>query len=434
MVEFNLFKSIKDFIKVKNNDLSFLKVGDIVWAKRYSSEEEMESIPKGHRESPFIIIKQTRNKTYGLQCTSNPHPNIKWKHVYFPLGRLSYEFNKTSYVYTCKVFELNDFKYIKVMNHLSVTDLNNLYKSLYILIHSTFTYRPNLIDKDLKFKYDKGDIVKYKDKKYLIYDVTNKNYVCYPTVNKIKEKNKILINNTYYAFNFKNPKTIPIHSKLELKDWLNSGELEQVYNKRESIVSRAINNQKREVTVGTLIKVEDNFYYVYGEENNNFVSYKVYVTSTSPNNSILIIDHGLYYTELLVQFIKKTENYKIKRQASLEEIEHNKQLHAMSKNSRKKDRLVQIKNNKSKSFFSNENEIVPKSIVLNKYTNKYYLVLSKKNNILEIVNINDMKDYTEFEITEDNNPFILFRMASNKEFIMYRNKIDELMAIANSLY
>lgn len=41
-----LIEFLKKIIKVKDNDLSFLKVGDIIWARRYQTEEEKNKIKK----------------------------------------------------------------------------------------------------------------------------------------------------------------------------------------------------------------------------------------------------------------------------------------------------------------------------------------------------------------------------------------------------
>lgn len=424
----NLFKSIKDFIKIKNNDLSFLSVGDIIWAKRYENEEEKNKIPIGHREGPYVIIKQTKNKTYGLQCTSNPHQNVKWKHVFYAIGRLSYEFNKNSYICTGKLYELNDSKYIKVMNHLSDKDLNNLYKSLYIVLHSAHKYKSNLKDSDIKFNFDIGDIIKYENMRYLIYDLNNKNYYCYGICNKNKEKNKILINNTYYTFSFMNTVTIPKKAKIELLDWLNTGELELVYKKKEDI----LNKVNREIKIGTIIKVESEFYYIVDVLEDKYKVYRIIGSSLGKYNSVLIAEKGYYYTDLKLCYIDKNCKAKIRKQASDEEIKHNASLQYMSKQDRIKDKCEILKSPYLKKETILSKNLIPKTIVINTNTNKYYLILSKKDNILEIVNINEMKDYCYFEVTDDNNPFEIYRVVDDLEFDRYRKKIDEFMNLVST--
>ena len=55
----NILKIIENIFK-KNKNTYHKK--DIVWAKRYSSDIEEESIPLGHREGPYIIISKKRTK------------------------------------------------------------------------------------------------------------------------------------------------------------------------------------------------------------------------------------------------------------------------------------------------------------------------------------------------------------------------------------
>jgi len=62
------FKKLKQLFF--HSHLSNLKVGDIILARRYHNDQERDNIEEGHRESPFIIIKKTLFKVYGLECSS----------------------------------------------------------------------------------------------------------------------------------------------------------------------------------------------------------------------------------------------------------------------------------------------------------------------------------------------------------------------------
>ena len=83
---------------MQNKSLLFLKVGDIVWARRYRNEKEKNKIDKGHREGPCVVIKKDSNKVYVLNCTSNPHLEVKWKLIFYPLSKLEYNLNKSTYI------------------------------------------------------------------------------------------------------------------------------------------------------------------------------------------------------------------------------------------------------------------------------------------------------------------------------------------------
>ena len=101
-----IIEFFKKVIEVKDNDLSFLNVGDIIWAKRYKNDEEKSRIKMGHQESPYVIIKKSKGKVYALQFTSNPHWEIQWKMAYYPLGKLNYEMKKNSFINCMVVYEL----------------------------------------------------------------------------------------------------------------------------------------------------------------------------------------------------------------------------------------------------------------------------------------------------------------------------------------
>lgn len=81
-------------------------VGDIIWAKRYKTQSEKERIKVGHQSSPYVIIKKKAGKIYALQSTSNPHLEVQWKMVYYPLGRLNYNLQKNSYLNCSREYEV----------------------------------------------------------------------------------------------------------------------------------------------------------------------------------------------------------------------------------------------------------------------------------------------------------------------------------------
>ena len=39
-----------------------IKLGDILWAKRFKNKLEKSSIPEGHQYGPFIVIKKTNKR------------------------------------------------------------------------------------------------------------------------------------------------------------------------------------------------------------------------------------------------------------------------------------------------------------------------------------------------------------------------------------
>ena len=58
--------SSKKQIKINKKAILEVNVGDIIWAKRYHTEEEKLEILEGHREGPFLVIKKISK---GLICS-----------------------------------------------------------------------------------------------------------------------------------------------------------------------------------------------------------------------------------------------------------------------------------------------------------------------------------------------------------------------------
>ena len=69
---------------------------------------------------------------------------------------------------------------------------------------------------------------------------------------------------------------------------------------------------------------------------------------------------------------------------------------------------------------------VPMTIIQNVNNKKYYLIISRNDNVIEIVNINEISDMYFFELEENNCPFKYYRVFSKQEYDIYLKKINEL--------
>lgn len=114
------------------SNLEFLNEGDVIWAKRYSNEKEKLDIKEGHRESPYIIIKKTKRKVYGVECTTNNNTN---KNIItkLPLSNRKYPFLKDCYANMEKVVLLNRERYVKKIGIIDEDDLEKIYRILVVL-------------------------------------------------------------------------------------------------------------------------------------------------------------------------------------------------------------------------------------------------------------------------------------------------------------
>ena len=404
----------KEEIEVQNNDLSFLKVGDIIWAKRYKNNYERSRLERGHQESPFVVIKIENGKVYCLQCTSNPHQEVKWNILYYPLGRLNYETRKNSYIKCLTVSELKEIQFVELIGHLSDYDLNQLKKQLYILKNSKFKIKPKIERKYLDFKIWVGDIIEYNNRRYYIDSLNDKEFEVYQVSKKIKKDRSILINNTYYNFLFQNKEKINIHSFYNLVDTFNTGEIELINKYKENFHING--DSKEDLKIGSLIEYKENLYYVYDEKNNDQLVYHVY-NHYEKGMADILIDGYIYHTYFEQEIILKEKlikyGYNIKAYASSPEIEYNQKVFNLPKSKRILERKKLA--NDLLSSKRGVDDFIPMVILKNTNNQNYYLIVGREDNIVELVNINDFMDIFYFEL-DDNSPFEYYRILQKEEY------------------
>ena len=258
-------------------------------------------------------------------------------------------------------------------------------------MNSNFKYKPKFQLKKIKFNYEVGDIILYDNQKYYIDKIDNKNYLTFKVNNKNKIKNRILINNTYYSFSFNNVVVIKRKSKIDLVETFNTSEIELINNFKKELLNKKISNNNRIIKIGALIDYNSNYYYIIDEDETNFIAIRIHTSDDKDDNMILVnIDDGNYYTYF---------------------------------NDIKLSKKVSTKNNSERKDIK---YFVPKTIIVNKKNNNYYLILSRNDNTLELVNINDLSDYFYYILGEDSGPYEYYRIISEEEFLEYNKKINEL--------
>lgn len=405
-------------------------VGDIIWAKRYKTQSEKERIKVGHQSSPYVVIKKKAGKIYALQSTSNPHLEVQWKMVYYPLGRLNYNLQKNSYLNCSREYEVEKEQILSKIGHLTDYDLNQIRKQIYILQKSDFSVKPNIEKKYLKYKVEAGDIILKGDKRYYIYFLDRKYFYCYRLRERIKINKNILIDNTYYSFVFKKIEKIKRNGKYDLVDTFNSGEIEIVNNYIRDEIQKLNAEPDNTSMIGALIKYDDKMYYIYEENETIAFVYRVYPYGDKIEDFACVrVKNGLYKTKFEFLEISKENfvkgRYKKRRCASDDEIVKNEEIYHLSKRERKLENKklfdsAQLFRQRDISYF------VPMTIIQNVNNKKYYLIISRNDNVIEIVNINEISDMGFFELEENNCPFKYYRVLSKQEYDIYLKKVNEL--------
>ena len=391
-----------------------LKVGDIILARRYQNEEEKAELGKNHQISPHIIIKKTLFKIYALQCTSNAHQNLNNPYAYFFLGKLKYNLNKNCYIKTFESYEIIRYQYLKTIAHLTNNDFNKLLKNVFIVSKQKNAKLAKKVLTHLKYVFDVGDLIEYQNQKYYIYQ-TDKKYLYLTLINKkAKSKNKIVINNTLYGFNFAKKSKIKKNKKIKL---INTFDLREIMliNKYEEEYLNRLKARISPATVGCLIKYQDQYYYVFEEKDNCYNVIILYNSSFKKQMKKIVIEGGIYYTLFEKQFLKKDLELAVKRKANGKEIASN----------------LYLISNKHYLNIPNDNLFLePRMIVTNTINKQNYLILNKENNIVDLININNLSDNYQFLIEENNCPLKYFKSIDELEFNEYLQKINELEQLA----
>ena len=421
-----IIEFFKKIIEVKDNDLSFLNVGDIIWAKRYKNDEEKSRIKMGHQESPYVVIKKSKGKVYALQCTSNPHWEIQWKMAYYPLGKLNYQMKKNSFINCMVVYELKEIQFVEMIGHLNDVDLNQLKKQLYIFKNSGFKVKTDIEKKYLDFKIGIGDVILYSGNRYYIDSIKGRSYEVYRLKKHPKVSDRLLIGNTYYSFIFRNLEKIKINSKYDLVDTFNTGEIEIINKYKEKSLKLLEKRMPNSLRVGSLIDYKNRMFYVYEKLDDCVNCYEIYSNEVFEEGMAdILVKGGIYKTffaTVTIPIDKLDDNgYKIRRCAWEEEIEYNKNIFSLPKKKRVNARrkLASIKE-------KDKDDFVPMVILKDLNNGNYYLIIDRNDNVIELVNINDIGDTFYFELEKKHCPFEYYRVMSKEEYNMYLKKIKDL--------
>lgn len=403
-------------MQVEENTFSSLNVGDIIWARRYTNEEEKNKLEPGHFESPFIIIKKTKQKLYGVLCTSKAHKDCRIKHWYYPLGRFTYHLSKNSFVSLRNMSQIVENQFIRKIGCLAKEDLYAIRKYFTILMRTNRIQCTLLKKKDLHYTYSSGDVIIWNHKKYYIYYKGKKSFFTFRVVVNPKMSNNPIHRNQYH-FYFKEKKEISRKEEITLADTFHKGEVEFIEEERN--VVDPVQNK-----VGMLIRYKDKVYYVYDSGKKYFHTFLVYFGHEKTKSmEMLFIKKGQFFTDFEQKQISHRAKYKILRRASDFEIGYNAKLFAMSKTKRKQARqnmLSKEQGYEDKLFF-----FKPMLIVTYLVNKKQYVILSKKDNVLELVNINYCGDYFTYSL-EENIPFCYYDIMNKNEFTKYVKQVEKM--------
>lgn len=275
-------------------DFELANFGDIIWAKRYKNEENMLSIPEGHREGPYVVIENRGNYLVCLYCSS--HPDTRDSECRnFLLNDKSLSMNKETYVQVSQVRFINRNRFIKSMSSLSLDDIEKLKRMIDI---SASKGRYVDFDFDIpKVELGKGDIVFYRDKRYLIIGDTGNKFEVLPIYRTTKKnKNNVLINDEVMAVAFDHLTSLSKFADLRRVDFVDTETLRRVLALYKNRITELIDRKR--IKRGSLIRLDNKLYYVYGEINDKLMTFSV-IDHADKYMCNIVIGTKNFYTDFL---------------------------------------------------------------------------------------------------------------------------------------
>lgn len=342
--------------------LNSSNIGDIIWAKRYGTEDGKDTIEYGHREGPFIVIGKSDK---GLVCFKGS--SVELISNFFCLSELNYEnLTKTTYFKLGYYVIIDDFSFIRKIGNLNDNDLNMLYNKLK-KIFRCYNYNDSYIEIKLPPKI--GDIVSYDNKNYAILDLDLDNI----TLARVEEKTSILKQNLNVSsvknIDFSNVLTIKSDSDIYYINVLDNNLLlyflklfseYQKYIKIKNIPQR-----------GSIIEIDKRIYYIYGTTGQDFDAFEI-LNRNIIGFDCLEINNNIFCTNYTDIKIDKASDFNVLYLATDDEVEMIKQ--------RKKS----FKKGYQDSFVSGE-------VIINKNDNTRNIILKRKSeNIFTCVSVNSL--------------------------------------------
>lgn len=380
-----------NFIK-KIFNRSNIKEGDIIFAKRYKNNKEKVQIEEGHQNGPFIILKKKFNKYICLYCTGSNYKNNPFYIEMFD----NYNLLKKTFINISQEYKLSSKHFISFIDKLSKEDFNKLKKIIFL---------KGKIN-NVKINYNVGDIIEYRKQLYYIFNVNNNELECYYIFKKKKSKNPIIINNVAYSFDLFSNKRIKINRKIKLIDIATKQEINNVNKKR--LICEQSRKDTHIIARGDLVKYNNDYYYIYGENGNNYNTYKIYLSNLKTKKLIkLYIHNGYYFSELEEMDINKNNNIIYVKSAYEEEIDNIKKL-------KKQNKIV----SKEQIYCKK----IQKKCIVEDYNLNKYLIIKRVKNIIDCMNLDSFK-VEQYNLQQTH--FNYLEKISNLEYQNYLLKLNK---------
>ncbi len=382
-----LFASSNEYTQ-KKDDLSDYKFGDIIWARRYSNEEEKATIPKGHREGPYIVVESNNDYLICLYSTGT-EPKVKSsEYRILTLSEANYHdvLTKETYVQVAISRQITNEEITSYLGSLISKDKTLLRKKigickdegLYVEAEPSCPY----------ISLEQGDIFAIDKEQYLILSSSKESKTCLP-LKLSNEPNVIVIDGIRYIVDYKNSVVLRDVSMYRRTNVINKKLLAAITLRYQNYL--AYQKSYGLITRGSIITLHGKYYLVNGEIGDSYTAYQVF----TGDNHLGMIDFyiaGEKYSSDFnnqITFFKKEHPYQFRATATEEEMEKFKEV---KKSYQRKVRSKSNKHRKNNVKVDYPN-ITSGSIVVDPLKNKRYIVITRHESQLIVM---AETDYDEF--------------------------------------
>lgn len=321
--------------KEDNSLFSDIQVYDIIWAKRYNNETQKCLIPEGHREGPYIVLGISVD---GLVCSKGTSVDKgEYLYAYLNLDNIKYNLFKETY-FKCFEFEIiNNYSFIEKLDELKKDDIQLLLKLIKKNGEDYYCNSEHQYEK-LILPFQVGDIINNINN-FLIIDIKDNKLFCI----RIKKSTDYLKNNFEYKdhiyLDYSNIIVFDMYDEIECINTIDNKLLNVILKKQKE----HLENKKNQTIAqrGSVIKKDNQYYYIYGEEGQDWLVMEVFETNELFQEKI-IINNKTFYTNYLSLKINKKDGFDVCFMASKYDIDKIKSL--------RKNNNKQLKNNQKKDF------------------------------------------------------------------------------------
>lgn len=291
----------------RKEEFENINIRDIIWANRYTTQEEKENIPVGHRKGPFLVVDKQDDKLYCLYGTS-VEPTLENKKFFYRTNILNEK--KITY-FNISFIHIIDFdRYISRINELGNDESRQVF-SLLKKLPCLKKYKGDKISID--FQIEAGDIINNINN-YLVLDKKGDKLYCL-----LLDKSIFYLKDTF---------------KLNDFDDLEYSKVVEITNKNIRYINSVDNNiliyilkkQKEHLenlkvpSRGCVIIKDSKKYYIYGEDGLDLLVFQIWKKNKGEDIAINI-NRKTFYTDFNVQEkINKKDKMEIQLLATEDEI------------------------------------------------------------------------------------------------------------------